>query len=98
MQFTASRFLAAQSDRRAYLLTLLSSLVCAVLLPATVFAELSVYLDCKKRSCDGEFIRRELAMVDFVRDPKDAQVHALITRQRASISDILFSALRFAIF
>ena len=84
MQFTASRFLTAQSGRRAYLLTLLSLLLCAVLLPATVFAELSVYLDCKKRSCDGEFIRRELAMVDFVRDPKDAQVHALITKQRSA--------------
>ena len=66
-----------------YLLTLLS-LLCAVLLPTTVFAELSVYLDCKKRSCDGEFIRRELALVDFVRDPKDAQVHALITKQRSA--------------
>ena len=41
-------------------------------------------LGLQKRSCDSEFIRRELAFLDFVRDPKDAEVHALITKQRSA--------------
>ena len=58
--------------------------LCSAALPNVAQAELSVFLDCKKRSCDGEFIRRELALLNFVRDPKDADVHALITKQRSA--------------
>ena len=47
-------------------------------------ANLSVFLDCKKGSCDRDFIKRELPFIDFVRDRKDSQVHVIVTRQRTA--------------
>jgi hypothetical protein len=41
---------------------------------------LNVFLDCAS-ICDDEFIRREIAIVDYVRDRSDADVHVLITRR-----------------
>ena len=38
-----------------------------------------VFLDCS--GCDSEHIRKELAIVNYVRDRKDAQVHILSTRE-----------------
>ena len=38
-----------------------------------------VFLDCS--GCDSEHIRKELTIVNYVRDRKDAQVHILSTRE-----------------
>jgi hypothetical protein len=38
---------------------------------------LRVFLDC--RACDFDYLRREVAYVDYVRDRKDAEVHVLVT-------------------
>jgi hypothetical protein len=38
---------------------------------------LRVFLDC--RACDFDYLRREVAYVDYVRDRKDAEVHLLVT-------------------
>ena len=43
-------------------------------------AALTVFLDCD--DCDEDYIRTEIAFVDYVRDRKEAQVHLLITTQR----------------
>jgi len=40
---------------------------------------LKVYVDCSR--CDIDFIRREIPYVNYVRDPQEAQVHLLITKQ-----------------
>ena len=56
------------------------------LFPSKSFAEeqslLKVYLDCRKGSCDRDFLKRELNFIEFVRNREDSQVHALITRER----------------
>lgn len=38
-----------------------------------------VFMDCS--SCDIDYIRREIPYINYVRDPKEADVHILITRQ-----------------
>ena len=38
---------------------------------------LKVYLDCN--DCDGDFIREEVDMVEYVRDPAEADVHVIVT-------------------
>lgn len=43
---------------------------------------LSVFLDCND-GCDGEYIRTEIAYVDWVRDRTAADVHILVTSQDA---------------
>lgn len=43
---------------------------------------LRVFLDCD-RGCDFDFLRREVVYVNWVRDRTDAQVHVLVTRERA---------------
>ncbi len=40
---------------------------------------LRVFLDCGR--CDFDFVRREISFVDYVRDPKEAEVHILVTTQ-----------------
>jgi len=40
---------------------------------------LKIYLDCDR--CDDDYIRTEITFVNYVRDRKAAQVHALITTQ-----------------
>ena len=39
-----------------------------------------VFIDCQ--SCDEDFIRIEIGFVNYVRDPKEADVHFLLTDQR----------------
>ena len=56
----------------------------ALWMPTPTYASLSVFLDCKKGSCDREFIKRELPFIDFVRDRKDSSVHVIVTRQRTA--------------
>jgi hypothetical protein len=41
---------------------------------------LRVYLDCQR--CDFDFIREEVPVVDYVRDPAAADLHVLVTNQR----------------
>lgn len=41
---------------------------------------LRVFLDCRD-GCDFDFLRRESAYIDYVRDRKDADVHVLVTTQ-----------------
>ncbi len=38
---------------------------------------LKVYFDCN--NCDGDFIREEVNMVEYVRDPAEADVHVIVT-------------------
>lgn len=80
LQLTAVAFLAIRSCAPP---TLFFTLL-FILLPAAGNAELAVFLDCKNRSCDREFVFRELPFIKFARDPKDADVHALITKQRSA--------------
>lgn len=40
---------------------------------------LRVYLDCQR--CDFDFIREEISVVDYVRDPAVADLHVLVTNQ-----------------
>ncbi len=44
---------------------------------------LRVFLDCRIRGCDQDFIKTEIDFVDWVRDVQDAQVYILITSQSA---------------
>jgi hypothetical protein len=57
--------------------------VFACLLPADVLAQdangrLKVYLDCN--NCFGDYIREEVDMVEYVRDPAEADVHIIVSR------------------
>jgi hypothetical protein len=42
---------------------------------------LRLFLDCPAWRCDPDFFRTEFAYVDFMRDPKDADVQVLVTEQ-----------------
>ncbi len=42
---------------------------------------LRVFVDCRGRFCDFDFLRREVSFVDYVRDRRDAQVHVLMISQ-----------------
>ncbi|HET9949443.1 MAG TPA: hypothetical protein VFQ22_11020 [Longimicrobiales bacterium] len=42
-------------------------------------AALRVFLDCGR--CDFDHLRREVPIVDYVRDPADADVHVIVTTQ-----------------
>jgi hypothetical protein len=42
----------------------------------------NVFLDCSRRDCDLDYIRTEITFVNYVRDPENADVHILVTRQR----------------
>ena len=61
-----------------------SAILPALWISVPTYASLSVFLDCKKGSCDREFIKRELPFIDFVRDRKDSSVHIIVTRQRTA--------------
>ena len=43
---------------------------------------LRVFLDCN-RTCDRDYLRREITFVNYVRDRRDAQVHVLVTDQNS---------------
>jgi hypothetical protein len=64
-----------------YRLALVWLLVCVA--ASSVFAQetggrLKVYLDCE--NCFGDYIREEVDMVEYVRDPAEADVHILISQ------------------
>jgi hypothetical protein len=61
---------------------LILGLVLACVLPSGVLAQnahgrLKVYLDCD--NCFGDYIREEVDMVEYVRDPAEADVHILVS-------------------
>lgn len=41
-----------------------------------------VFLDCVETRCDFDYLRTEIAFVDYVRTRQDADVHVLVTSQR----------------
>jgi hypothetical protein len=43
---------------------------------------LRVFVDCRGRFCDFDFLRREVPFINYVRDRQDAQVHVLMTSQQ----------------
>lgn len=47
--------------------------------PQTGSPALRVFLDCQR--CDFDFIREEVSVVDYVRDPAAADVHVLVTEE-----------------
>jgi len=42
---------------------------------------LRVFLDCRTTYCDFDYVRTELAFVNYVRDPVDAQIFVLVTTE-----------------
>jgi hypothetical protein len=44
---------------------------------------LLVFLDCDQRTCDQNYLRREITFINYVRDRQDAQIHVLVTNQAA---------------
>lgn len=68
----------------------ISILITLLLVSSVCFAQsvitrkLKVFIDCSRTSCDHYFIRSEIKVVDFSRDRFSADVHVLITSQRAS--------------
>ena len=62
-------------------------LVVFCVLPSTVFAQaaggrLNVYLDCN--FCFGDFIREEVDIAEYVRDPAAADVHIIVSRSQTA--------------
>src|SRR6056297_3509803 len=44
----------------------------------------NVFLDCQGFRCDKDHIKREIGYVNYVRDRNDADVHIMITSERAA--------------
>jgi hypothetical protein len=42
---------------------------------------LRVFFDCRKEDCDEDYIRREVGLIDYVRERTEADVHVLVTTQ-----------------
>ena len=71
----------------------IASAICTVLVPAASRAQivsdsprqelLRVFLDGEYHRIGFDFIRTEIRFVDWVRDPADADVHIIVTSQRA---------------
>ncbi len=62
---------------------LIIGLVLVCVLPSSVFAQdangkLKVYLDCD--NCFGDYIRDTVNMVEYVRDPAEADVHIIVSQ------------------
>lgn len=69
---------------RTTALGLLAVLMAAPLLhaqaPVPPVEAIKVFLDCQS-GCDSDFLRTEIAWVDYVRDRTDADLHVLVTSQ-----------------
>jgi len=52
-------------------------------------APLRVYLDCGR--CDFDHLRREVPIVDYVRDPADADLHVLVTLEETGAGGDAFT-------
>ena len=57
---------------------LLACVVPSGVLAQDATARLKVYLDCN--NCFGDYIREEVDMVEYVRDPAEADVHIIVTQ------------------
>jgi hypothetical protein len=53
--------------------------------PPEPLTALRVFLDCQDARCDEEYMRAEIAFVDFVRTREDADVHVLITSEHTGV-------------
>jgi hypothetical protein len=49
--------------------------------PPVSTSRIRIFVDCPQTHCDLDFFRREIAFVDYVRDPGDADVHVLVTSE-----------------
>ncbi len=49
--------------------------------PPHTLEALRVFLDCRTTYCDFDYVRTELAFVNYVRDPVDAQIFVLVTTE-----------------
>ena len=46
---------------------------------------IDVYLDCERRTCDFDYIRREIRYVNYVRERTEAHIHLLVTTERTGL-------------
>ena len=46
---------------------------------------IDVYLDCDRRTCDIDYIRREIWYVNYVRERTEAHIHVLVTTERTGL-------------
>lgn len=53
---------------------------------------LAVFLDCQTHYCDFDFLRREIAAVNWVRDPRVADVHVIVVNQETGAGGDQFTA------
>ncbi len=49
--------------------------------PSPTAEALRVFLDCRTTYCDFDYVRTEIAFVNYVRDPVDAQIFVLVTTE-----------------
>ncbi len=63
--------------RRLMLCAVLVCLLPAVAAAQVPGAKLKIYLDCDE--CFGDFLREEVDIVEYVRDPAEADVHVIVT-------------------
>jgi len=63
-------------------------IISTCLFPRTVTAQngilesIDVFLDCGRRTCDFNYIRREIPYVNYVRERTEAHIHLLVTTER----------------
>ena len=72
---------------RNYLYLLLLS---PCFLQAQEVGKVTAFLDCKWY-CDNDYIQEEIPYVDFIREPKEAHVHIIVTRNTTGSGGSLFS-------
>ena len=63
--------------RRLMLCALVLCLLPAAAAAQASSAKLTIYLDCNE--CFGDFLREEVDLVEYVRDPAEADVHVIVT-------------------
>ena len=49
---------------------------------------LNVYISSNDDDLSTDFIRKEIPIINYVRDPQDAQVHIIITFQETGKDDV----------
>jgi hypothetical protein len=59
--------------------------------PISRQSSVHVFLDCQAGDCHEDFLRDEIAFVEYVRDRADADVHLLITDTRTGSGGLEFS-------
>lgn len=46
---------------------------------------IDVYLDCERRTCDLDYIRKAIRYVNYVRERTEAHIHVLVTTERTGL-------------